>query len=320
VKIHHFAPGQPPALLTELASMPQAGYVWIDLLRSEAQGWEDWPKRLLGADINHQHVSDALTPDHGPFFDGTADYDMLLFEGLGPRDNPFPLETRTAAFFVFERLLLTVRSEDNLGLCQAMDKLAAAKSRLPANPLRLAHYVLDAMIGRYLGVRAQLDQRLTSMQDELLAENDPMDDWRALLEGRRVMRRLEALSTAQGEALAAWRRGSVLDWDSAADVDFRDLTGHVDRVRVHAYGLERDLEAAVQLYFAITGNRANEIMKIFTVVAVVFMPMTLLTGVWGMNFKNMPELEWPIGYFLALGLIVSVGVGTFWWFRRRKFF
>jgi magnesium transporter len=320
VEIHHFVNGQPPQRLAELACMPQAGYVWIDLLRSEAQGWESWPKRLLGVDINHQHVSDALAPDHGSFFDGTPDYDMLLFEGLGPKDDPFPLEIRTAAFFVFERLLVTVRAADNRGFCQAMDKIKAAKARLPGNPLRLGHSLLDGMVGRYLGVRSLLDERLTHMQDELLDETNGVDDWRALLEARRVVRRLEALSTAQTEALAAWRRGSCLDWDSAADVDFRDVASHADRVRIHAYGLERDLEAAVQLYFAITGYRANEIMKIFTVVAVVFMPMTLMTGVWGMNFKNMPELEWHIGYYLALCLIVSVGIGTFWWFRRRKFF
>ncbi len=55
----------------------------------------------------------------------------------------------------------------------------------------------------------------------------------------------------------------------------------------------------MELHFAMVSHRANEIMKIFTVVAVVFMPMTLLTGVWGMNFKNMPELEWEYGYYYA---------------------
>ncbi len=209
--IHHFVAGQPPILHNRLERMPEEGYIWLDFLRSEAQGWEEWPKRLLGVDINPQHVADALTPDHGPFFDGTEDYDMLIFEGLGPQDNPFPLQTRSAAFFVFDRLLITVRAEDNLSFQMVKQKLKAAKTRLPASPLRLAHYVLEAMLGRYLGVRAQLDQRLTRMQDELLAEDNSMSDWRALLEGRRVARRLEALSTAQGEALAAWRRGSSLD-------------------------------------------------------------------------------------------------------------
>jgi magnesium/cobalt transport protein CorA len=321
MEIYHCLGGQPPILHNTLDHMPDEGYIWLDLLRSDAYGWESWPKRLLGIEVDHQHVVDSLTPAHSSYFDGTEDYDMLIFEGLGPKDDPFPLETRTAAFFVFERLLITIRAEDNLSFQMVKQKLKGMKAKAPPNALCMAHQFLDTMIDRFLRVREFLDPRLTELQEELLNPDNRMQDWHALLDGRRLVRRLEALSEDQVEALDAWRRGTTLDWEQhRADVRMRDLREHVTRVRDHASDLERDLEAAVQLYFATVSHRTNEIMKVFTVLTVVFMPLTLLTGIWGMNFKHMPELDWEYGYYYALGLIAVIGFGMFWWFRRSKYF
>lgn len=320
MEILHLNPGQPPVRYNHLERMPEDGFVWIDFTREQAQGWERWAKELVDVDVDLQHLEDSFSAKHSSFFDGTGDYDMLIFEGLGPKDDPFPLETRTAAFFMFERLLITVRAEDNRSFGIFRQKLCSPKGKVPRGAVGLAYYILDAMVDRYLQIRETLDQRLTVLQDELLSPENGRDDWRELLQGRRVARRLEALSEDQLEALDGWRRNTCFDWDEKLQVRVRDLVEHVTRVRNHASGLERDLEAAVQIHFSSLSQRQNEIMKVFTVVSVVFMPMMLLTGIWGMNFKNMPELDWPDGYFIALMLIFGVGAATFAWSRWRKFF
>jgi len=320
MEFYHLLPGQPPIRHEGLDDMPDDGFVWLDLEREAALGWEAWPKKLLGIAVDPQHVEDAMSPTHGSFFDGSSGYDMVIFEGLGPRDDPFPLETRTAAFFMFERLLVTVRARDNLSFEMFKRRMCGPNGKVPLGAVGLAYYILDTMVDRYLAVRERLDVRLTKLQDELLSEDGDRDDWRQLLEGRRIARRLEALSEDQLEALDAWRRNTSFEWDEKLAVRIRDLVDHVTRVRNHASGLERDLEAAVQLHFSVLSQRQNEIMKIFTVVSVVFMPMMLLTGIWGMNFKNMPELDWRYGYAVALVLILGLGVGTYLWFKRRHFF
>jgi magnesium/cobalt transport protein CorA len=318
MQIRHFVHGQPPQTIDPPEHLPEQGYLWIDLSRDEAQDWEHWPKKLCDVDIDQQHLFDALTPSHISFFDGTPDYDMLIFEGLGPHDDPFPLETRSAVFFVFERLLLSVRAPDNVSFELVQQKLCSVKGKSPPSELYLAHHILDTMVDRYLRVREFLDLRLTELQDDLLSPGSNMNDWRSLLNGRRIARKLEALSEDQLEAIDAWRRGSAHDWDNGMQVRMRDLSEHVGRVRDHASGLERDLEAAVQLHFATMTHRSNEIMKIFTVVTVIFMPLTVLTGIWGMNFEFMPELHWKYGYPMALTLIVGVAIAMVMYFRRRR--
>jgi magnesium/cobalt transport protein CorA len=320
MEIYHFIAGQQPVRHDKLEHMPDEGVVWIDFLRSESAGWEQYPRTLLGVEVDFEHVLDSKNANHPSFFDRGDAYDLLIFEGLGPNERPFPLETRVAAFFLFDRLLITVRAAGNISLDETKRRLLQGRMKAAPSVFGLAHQILDSMVDRFLSIREPLDRHLTQLQDDLLDLDTRMSDWSALLVGRREVRRLEALSEAQLEALDAWRRGSGTEWTTAEEVRLRDLSEHVTRVRNHATDLERDIEAAVQLYFAVTSHRTNEIMKVFTVMSVVFMPLTLLTGIWGMNFEDMPELHWRYGYPVALSLIVFLGVAMFLWFKRRRFF
>lgn len=319
MKLFHFSNGQPPRTLTPGEALPDDGLIWADFVRDEAQHWECWAEPLVGAAIDPKHVSDSLNAAHPSFFDGTPDYDMLVFQGLGPRDDPFPLETRTAAFFVFDRMLLTVRAADNVSFDAVHDKLADGRIKPPSSPMLLAHLVLDTMVDRYLRIREVMDRHFTQMQDDLLDPQKPMSDWRALLDCRREVRRLESLSENQADALDAWRRNTRLDWSPKDEIRMRDLAEHVNRVLSHATGQERDIEAAVQLHFASMSHRTNRVVQGLTVLSAIFFPLTLITGIYGMNFEHMPELHWRYGYFYVLGLLTVLGGGLWWYFRKRHF-
>lgn len=320
MEIHHFVNGQPPVRYESIERMPADGFVWIDLVREESAGWEQFPRRLLRVEVDSEHVSDSQNPAHPSYFDSTDTYDLLIMEGLGAQAEPLPIETRVGVFFLFDRLLISIHASDSRSFALAKQRLAARKDKPPATPVLLAHLILDAMVDRFLAIREPMDREMTRLQDELLDARSDMEDWRALLNARREARRLESLCEAQLEALDAWRRNSHTDWTSAETIRVKDLHEHVQRVLTHASGMERDLEAAVELHFAAMSHRTNEIMKVFTVMSVVFMPLTLLTGIWGMNFEDMPELHWRYGYPIALGLISFVGVVMLLWFRARKFF
>jgi len=83
---------------------------------------------------------------------------------------------------------------------------------------------------------------------------------------------------------------------------------------------ERDLESAIQLHFAIAAERTNRIMRVLTVFSAVFLPLTFLVGVYGMNFDYMPELRWRYGYFFALGFMAALSLGLLLLFKRKRYF
>jgi len=319
MQIFHFNNGDPPRRLASDAVLPETGIIWADFLRNEADGWECWAEPLVGVPLEPQHVSDSMNPYHPSFFDGTSEYDMLVFQGLGPQEEPFPLETRTAAFFMFRRVLITIRAEDNVSFHIVQQRINEGRMKSPETVLGLAHSVLDTMVDRYLKVREPMEQRFSLLQDELLDPDNRMSDWRALLRGRRVAREMETLAESQLEALDSWRRNSFLDCSPHEEVKIKDLVEHVNRVLNHASGQERDIEAAVQLHFAIVTGRNNRIMQFLTVLSAIFFPLTLITGIYGMNFDNMPELHWKYGYFMVLGVIFVVGFILLYIFKKRRY-
>jgi magnesium transporter len=319
VEILHFVNGQPPRRLDSLERLPAQGLIWLDWVREESEGWEREVHRLLDVEIDPEHLCDADNGIHPSYFDGTSSYDMLIFEGLGPAEEPIPLETRVAAFFIFDRVLCTVRAPDNVSVVQTKQRLLDGRLRTPDTVIKLAHLVVDTMVDRFLDVRQRLDRRFTQLQDELLDPKSPMEDWRELLNGRRVARQLEALCESQLEALDAWRRGTRFKWNKPEEIRVRDLSEHVTRVLHHASDQERDLEAAVQLHFASVSHRTNRVVQTLTVLSAIFFPLTLITGIYGMNFENMPELHTRYGYYFALGLLAVIGGGLAWYFKRRRF-
>jgi magnesium transporter len=319
MQILQFLPSQPPQRLSRLPERRGEGVLWIDLHRDTAAEWASTLEPWLAVEIDPRHVADSLNAAHPSFFDGTPNYDMLVFAGLGPCENLLPLETRSATFFLFDRVLLTVRAGDAPSFNRMEARIAAPRYRSPKSPLELAHQILDAMVDRFLGIREPLDRHLNGMQDELLDDNG-LNDWRALLDGRREVRRLEALCHEQLEALDAFKRGTRQKWSPTQSVWMRDLAEHIERVRSHASNLERDLEAAVQLHFSVTTERTSRVVRTLTVLSAVFFPLTLITGIYGMNFEHMPELGWRHGYFIVLGVLAGVGICLLLLFKRRGFF
>ncbi|WP_439132084.1 CorA family divalent cation transporter [Polaribacter sp.] len=82
----------------------------------------------------------------------------------------------------------------------------------------------------------------------------------------------------------------------------------------------QELESKINLIFSIQGHRLNEVMKTLTILSVIFIPLTFLAGIYGMNFTNIPELNWKYGYFILLGIMVLVTIGAVWYFKRKKWF
>ena len=82
----------------------------------------------------------------------------------------------------------------------------------------------------------------------------------------------------------------------------------------------QELESKINLIFSIQGHRLNEVMKTLTILSVIFIPLTFLAGIYGMNFENIPELKYKYGYFILLGIMVVVTLGAVWYFKRKKWF
>jgi len=101
---------------------------------------------------------------------------------------------------------------------------------------------------------------------------------------------------------------------------FSDVNDHLQFVLQTLEGCRDLLSAMVDLYLANNDQRMNSIMKQLTIVSTIFIPLTFLAGIWGMNFQWMPELGWKYGYFFAWGLMLVVGVIVYFYFKHKRWY
>ena len=202
-------------------------------------------------------------------------------------------------------------------------------SRLPPSPPDLMLRIVNHMVDSYLDLRRLLTRQFAYLQQELLSNRQQFKHWQALLEARNTLHMLEDTCEDQSAAVQEWI-DALEDWPRPSDaqalrerevlgVRSRDVHEHIARVLAHVRRLESSAESAVQIHFSAQGSRTNDIMRTLTVLTAIFLPLNLITGIFGMNFDALPLIHNRVGFWVAMGLMLLVAMGLVWWFRRRRY-
>lgn len=312
--------GTPPRKLDRIDSCPSEGFVWLDFTRGQATNWHETVERLGCGPLHEGHVRDSLNPAHPSFFDSTSNYDMVIFRGLAPDIEDDQFNTHAVALFLFDRVLVTVQPGDSRSIKAVKERLLDQNGRAPADPAALLHLLLNAMVDRFLALREPLTQQMEVWMERLLDPRRRTSKWYRVMSHRSQLRRLEVLCDEQEDALVTWRDNTRLEIAESLYVRYTDLLEHIRRVAKFARGQQHEVEGLMQLHFAALSNRTNEIMRVLTVLSAIFLPLTLVAGIYGMNFEFMPELHTRHGYFYTLGGMVLLAAALLGWFRWKKWF
>lgn len=311
-------PGHPAELAgTAESAEPGPGFFWIDVERSESD-WEARARHWLGSALHERHLTDSLNDQHPPFFDSTEDYDMLIAHSLEPSSVGECPETRPVAFYLFERGLVSIRPPGDDIFHRLHQRLLSGPMRPPESTPALLHLLLHSIVDRLLAQREAITDQLAGWQERLLAPDGQFTDWHPLMRLRGRMRRLELVVDTQVAALTSWREQTSLVIDQTLSVRFNDLAEHLNRVLRHASVVQTDIDSLVQIHFSATSQRTNATLQFLTVVSVIFLPLNLLAGIFGMNFQFLPLIHTQWGLWLIFGAMIGLAVGLFWWSRRRR--
>ncbi len=190
----------------------------------------------------------------------------------------------------------------------------------------LAYAILDALIDGYMPVVDRFGEQLGEIEASILAFPEK-NDLLTLHHIRRELIDLRRLLVPTREAISGLAReaatGALFAEETA--VFLRDCYDHAVRTLEQVDG-DRELAASVmELYLSNLANKTNDVMKVLTMIATIFIPLSFLVGLYGMNFDtgspwNMPELGWRFGYPVLLGIMATVVLGFVWYFRRRRWF
>ena len=222
----------------------------------------------------------------------------------------------------------TTGTPDGPAPAPALDPLGTS-ARLPVGPADLALRLVDQMVDGYLELRRDLTGQLGRWQARLLNPRSRFNDWGALMQARPALHQLEDICDDQ--------RAAVRDWMSALEalrpaqgaerlrerelllVRGRDVVEHIGRVVRHVRRLEQNAETAVQMHFSAQGHRANDIMRVLTVLTAVFLPLNLIAGIFGMNFEVLPLVRQADGFWIAMGAMALTALALVVVFWRKRY-
>ena len=181
----------------------------------------------------------------------------------------------------------------------------------------LAYSLLDAIVDSYFAGLENLGEEIEILEEEVLSKPVPTTA-EHIHHLKREMIFLRKAVWPLREVISGLERLECPLVTSATEVFLKDVYDHIIQV-IDAVETYRDmLSGMLDIYLSSVSNRMNEVMKLLTIIATIFIPLTFIAGVYGMNFKFMPELELRVGYFLTLALMAGVAVVMLIFFRRKK--
>jgi magnesium transporter len=180
----------------------------------------------------------------------------------------------------------------------------------------LAYALVDALVDQFFPLMERLGERIEALEEELVDRPEP-ETLQAIYRLRRELLLLRRAAWPEREVLGALHRGETKLVRPETQVFLRDAYDHAVQV-LEILETYRELAGSMlDVYLSSLSHRMNEVMKVLTIIATIFIPLTFVAGIYGMNFQYMPELTWRWAYPVVLGAMTAIGLALVWYFRRR---
>jgi len=296
------------------------GLLWINIenpTQSEAQ--------TILHDLFQFHplaVEDALSSGYQtPKIDDFGSYIFLIMHAIRVQGDYADIDTVEVNFFMGDNYLVTIVHHEKLPPIEAVWERIEKDDRILQNGSDfLAHAILDSIVDDYLPVLDRLDDELETLEDLVLARPQTRLLER-LLEIKHSLIFLRRVISPQREVLNRMSRDEYPMIDQQSRIYYRDIYDHLVRFQDLIESLRDVVGSGMDIYLNSTSLRLNEIMKALTVVSTIFLPLSFIAGVYGMNFvTQLPPYEWPFGIVIFWGICAAIATGMLLYFKRRGWF
>lgn len=287
--------------------------IWV-LLDTQKQA----AHRLL-VDIFRIHpllAEDALTVAAMPKHEEHPNVLYINVHGLADGSLSTDLRSVDVDLFLGDRFLITHHREENSALRGAYEAVVRDPQLLARGPAYVAHAILDGMIDAFLPLMEIFDREVEKLEGRVVGRSDP-----SLLERifqlKHGLQRLHRIGMHQRELLhRLWRDPTPLIPKDLGPF-YRDVYDHFVRVTDLTEGYREMVDSSLDGYLGMQSHRLNEIMKVLTIISTVMLPLTFITGLYGMNFDYMPGIHWEFGYQTAWVVMIVVAFSMFLFMKLR---
>jgi len=290
--------------------------VWVDLAAPSRE------ETAILTSVFHFHplaVDDCTANRQNPKVEDFRDYLFILTHGVHPDASIREFKTRPLSAFVGRSYIVTFHREASRSVQHAMESVRHNPKVMSDGPDSVLYNVLDYQVDQYLPVLEKFEKKIDDVEGRIFTA--PTEEvLTEVMDFKKALMRLRRISGHQRDILLRLVRREFPVIDEKAIFGLRDVADHLVRITDLSDTYREQVSDALAAHLSIVSNRTNEIMRVLTVIATIFIPLTFVVGVYGMNFDHMPELHWRYGYLGVWIVMLLVVAAMSWYFRRRGLF
>ncbi|MGR9053545.1 MAG: magnesium/cobalt transporter CorA [Gammaproteobacteria bacterium] len=297
------------------------------------QRWRDEPESCIWVDFDAEDkqseraflerhfqfaklvLDDAQRDRHPPKLEWFDDHFFLLMKAFNAATDSIDFEILHIAFFVGERFLVTRHPDTSPSIDWVWKQAGIGKIDFAQGPAHLCYCIVRRIVDRYQPIVLRIESRLDEMEELML--KSPDDELLGELIGYnsrlKKLRRIFGYQQNILDELAGEESDLI---DQTGRHEFRDAFEHMERLASLSNLFQELVVDMINGYISLSAHRLNRIIKVLTIVTVLFLPLTLIAGIYGMNFQYMPELSSKVGYFIVLAVMVAVVTLLLYVFRK----
>lgn len=262
-------------------------------------------------------LGDVVNVPQRPKSDGYEHNHLLIFRMFRVLDDG-SVDSEQISLVVGEDWLVTFQEREGDVLDPVRNRLRAGAGPMrTSGPAYLAYAIVDTIVDGYYPVVELIGDRLEALEIEVLRSDSIESTLGKINDLKRDLLSLRRAIWPQRDAIASLLREESRFFSGPVKTYLRDTLDHCTQLADVVETYREMATSLFQTYLSVVGNRTNDVMKVLTIMASIFIPLTFIAGIYGMNFDHMPELHWVFGYPVALGLMLAISVALLYWFRRK---
>lgn len=290
-------------------------FLWVDVERPTQNDMQFLEKHFS---FHPLAIEDCLTAIQRPKIDRYGKYLFIVLHAAtlaAHKDKATSLEVDT---FVGESYVVTVHLKKIASVTSTWERCLKNSGVISRGAAYLFYFLADALVDNYFPILEKLDKEIQGVEDSVLKDAPPATV-NKIFDLKETVLALRRLLGPQREAMNFISRGDYEPIIPAGlSMYFRDVSDLLARITDNLDTYRDMLTSALDGYRSATSNKLNEIMKVLTIICTIMMPLTLITGIYGMNFRFMPEIDYRYGYFLIMGVMLAIAIGMLFFFKKKK--
>ncbi len=295
--------------------------VWVDIYDASEEESHHILNDLFGfhplaIEDSLKYIQDSKV--HHPKLDDFGDYLFIVFNGIVQDESVSKIKYFSLSCFLGHNFLVTIHNEKPANTIEASMKNSINAASFRKGPDYLLHLIFDSIVDNYYPILDDVEERINSVEDVMFKSSPSNRTLLTILSLKKELIRLMRFSSYQKEVLFKLTRADSDLISMEESIYYRNVYDHLVRISDASESYRDYVTGVLDSYLSIVNNRLNETMKFLTIVATITLPMTFITGLFGMNFDHIPFLHSEMGFVISLIIMAFVAGIMYWWFKKMK--